>query len=142
MVLINMMKSWIIPTSAAAVTLMLLIVAGLASAESTTDVTATLADKHRGLGQISLERYFRDEVWAKVAESACLKCHNAKGDAQESELILRDLAEAEPKDREAVLRGNLAAFEKVALRMRKDESVLLQKVVGRMAHERQAGAQA
>jgi len=130
-----MMKSWIIPTSAAAVTLMLLIVAGLASAESTTDVTATLSDKHRGLGQISLERYFRDEVWAKVAESACLKCHNAKGDAQESELILRDLAEAEPKDREAVLRGNLAAFEKVALRMRKDESVLLQKVVGRMAHE-------
>ena len=96
---------------------------------------ADFADKHRGARQVLLERFFRDEVWAKVAESSCLKCHNAKGDAKESELVLRDLAEAEPKEREAVLRANLAVFEKIAMKTRGDQPVVLQKVVGKMAHE-------
>ncbi len=94
-----------------------------------------LAALHRGARALALERYFRDEVWAKVAESTCLKCHNDQGDAKDSELILRDLAQVQPKDREALLRANQAAFEKIALKVRGDEPVMLQKVLGKMAHE-------
>ncbi len=30
---------------------------------------------------LAVDRFFADEVWAKVGERTCLKCHNAKGDA-------------------------------------------------------------
>ena len=28
--------------------------------------------------------YFVDEVWGKVGELSCLKCHNASGEAEDS----------------------------------------------------------
>ncbi len=30
------------------------------------------------------DRFFEDEVWAKVGERTCLRCHNEKGEAAES----------------------------------------------------------
>jgi len=138
---LSTMNPFFHPSLPALRSLCVLLVAGacceiaLADTAPAASDAATLAEKHRGPRQVALERFFRDEVWPKVAENSCLKCHNAKGDAGDSELILRDLAEVEPKDRDGVLRANLAAFEKFAREMRKDQPVILQKVVGKMAHE-------
>lgn len=90
---------------------------------------------HRSPHQIAIERYFRDEVWPKVAEGSCLKCHNAKGDADESDLILRDPSKASPKDRAAILQHNLSAFISISKKQKKNQPVILQKVVGKMTHE-------
>ena len=49
------------------------------------------------------DSFFEDEVWAKVGERTCLKCHNVKGDASESEFLLRDTAGGKGQ-REAVKR--------------------------------------
>jgi len=96
---------------------------------------ATFAQKHRGPQQVAAERYFRDEVWVKIAQRMCLKCHNPGGDAQDSELILTNPAKLPPEKRAEALRKNLAAFEKMALKQRNGKSRLLLKVVGKLAHE-------
>ena len=68
---------------------------------------------------------FADEVWAKVGEQICLKCHHIDGDAADSEFLLRTTV-----SNRGALRHNLAAFLKVA-RVKKDgKSLLLLKATG------------
>ncbi len=38
----------------------------------------------------SLDRFFIDEVWGKVASQSCLQCHQIGGDAEESAFVLVD----------------------------------------------------
>ena len=89
------------------------------------------------LGQATLscrldDRFFEDEVWAKVGEKTCLRCHNKDGDAADSEFVLEkptDIA-----DEVATLARNRAAFEAVAKIADGDQSQLLQKVLGGLEH--------
>ena len=46
---------------------------------------------------VAVDRFFVDEVWAKVGERTCLKCHRVNGDAAESRFLLQD----PPHDRTA-----------------------------------------
>ncbi len=48
---------------------------------------------HRGPECLAADNFFADEVWVKVGERTCLKCHNAKGDASDSEFLLRDTSD-------------------------------------------------
>ena len=41
-----------------------------------------------------VDSFFDEEVWGKVGERTCLKCHNAKGDAAESEFLLQETLQA------------------------------------------------
>lgn len=83
-------------------------------------------------GCLGEDHYFPEEVWAKVAARSCLKCHKAGGDAEDSDLILKD--PARETDAMAALRENRVAFAKMALRKEKGESVLLVKVAGGLEH--------
>jgi len=74
---------------------------------------------------------FENEVWAKVGETICLRCHTEWGDASESEFRL--VAPRSLLDREAIS-INAAAFWKMALRLDAGESWLLAKASGRIGH--------
>lgn len=77
----------------------------------------------------AVDNFFADQVWAKVGERVCFKCHNSKGKAAKSNLILRDVA----KDRTA-LHHNLLAFRRLAAMKEKGKSRLLIKVDGGLDH--------
>lgn len=75
------------------------------------------------------------EVWIKVAERTCLKCHNAGGDAAESAFLLREEASVPMADRLDVIRRNCDALTKVALLKETDgSSRILAKVTGGLDH--------
>ena len=38
----------------------------------------------------AVDRFFADEVWAKVGSQSCLQCHKTGGDAEESAFVLVD----------------------------------------------------
>lgn len=78
------------------------------------------------------DRFFEDEVWAKVGERTCLRCHNKDGDAADSEFVLEKPTEI--ADEVAMLARNRAAFEAVAKITSGDQSQLLQKVIGELEH--------
>ncbi len=99
--------------------------------ETTNDVHA--AAEHRGPECVQTDRFFADEVWAKVGERTCLKCHNAKGDASESDFLLQDTAR-DRKTRDAALRHNRLAFQKVAIATEGGQSRLLLKIAGDLDH--------
>ena len=82
---------------------------------------------------LAVDNYFADEVWGKVGERTCLKCHNAKGDASESEFLLLDPA-MDSKKRAAAMRQNCEAFQRIALSKENDQSRLLSKVTGGLDH--------
>jgi len=88
---------------------------------------------HRGPECIAVDTFFADEVWAKVGERTCLKCHNVDGDASESEFLLRDTASDKP-NREAAMRHNLAAFQQIASAKEDGLSMLLSKISGGLDH--------
>ena len=87
---------------------------------------------HSGPDCFARADFFVDEVWAKVGATACIKCHKAGGDAEESEFILRDPA------RDAALGDPLAhnrtAFTKMAAVREGRESRMLLKATGELDH--------
>ncbi|MEK6238013.1 MAG: DUF1549 domain-containing protein, partial [Planctomycetales bacterium] len=87
---------------------------------------------HRGPACLAADTYFAEEVWAKVGERTCLKCHNIKGDAADSEFLLRDASDQ--ANREAARRHNLAAFQRVASAEEDGKSLLLSKIRGELDH--------
>lgn len=99
--------------------------------EQKADVHA--AAEHRGPECLQTDRFFADEVWAKVGERTCLKCHNAKGDASESQFLLQDTAR-DRNTRDAALRHNRLAFQQVAITAEEGQSRLLLKIVGGLDH--------
>ncbi len=79
------------------------------------------------------DRFFEDEVWAKVGERTCLKCHTVDGDAGESKFLLadpRDVSEPNPRWMEE----NCQAFQTMAKTPEGDQSRLLVKVLGGLEH--------
>ena len=74
--------------------------------------------------------FFIDEVWAKVGERTCLKCHNPQGDASESKFLIQDTSRN--------LNGlskNLSVFLKMAAKRKEGKSRLLEKPTGGLKHE-------
>src|SRR6056297_85817 len=59
-----------------------------------------------------IDPFFADEVWVKVGEMTCLKCHQSTGDASESEFILRPTTDR--RIRLKRLGQNQAAFQRIA----------------------------
>ena len=85
-------------------------------------------------GCILEDRFFEEEVWAKVGERTCLKCHHSEGDAAESKFLLTDPGNSREGDREW-LRQNRQAFENMAMAKEDDRSRLLLKAGGGLDHE-------
>ena len=79
------------------------------------------------------DRFFEEEVWSKVAERKCLKCHNAKGDAADSEFILVNPNTFAERSRR-VMAQNCAAFRNMAMAKEGSRSRLLAKVAGGLDH--------
>lgn len=74
---------------------------------------------------------FESDVWAKVGESVCLRCHTESGDAKESGFVLikpKSLADA------AAISANGEAFWEQALRDENGESLLIAKATGGLDH--------
>lgn len=94
---------------------------------------AGAADNHRGPACLAADSFFAEEVWAKVGERTCLKCHNLKGDASDSQFLLRDTA-GDKANRESALRHNRQAFQRVAAAKEDGKSLLLSKITGGLDH--------
>lgn len=77
------------------------------------------------------DRFFEDEVWAKVGERTCLRCHNKDGDAASSEFVLSKPGDS---DEATALAQNREAFQSVATATEGNQSRLLQKVIGELEH--------
>lgn len=84
---------------------------------------------HRGPGCSGVDSFFAEEVWGKVGERTCLKCHNAKGDAAESEFVLRETLQ-DP----TALAKNRQAFLRMAMAEEDGQSRLLLKIAGKLDH--------
>ena len=54
--------------------------------------------------------YFVDEVWAKVGELSCLKCHNDSGEAEDSGFILRETILLDGEALQTAHQDNFKAF--------------------------------
>lgn len=96
------------------------------------DENTTGKTSHRGPACFVIDPFFADEVWAKVGETACLKCHCAAGDASDSDFLLQPTRDGNRR-REAV-GHNQAAFERMAKFVEGDASRLLSKVTGELDH--------
>lgn len=83
--------------------------------------------------KLVVDRFFENEVWAKVGERTCLRCHNAKGEASDSEFVLSPRTSDGNHDLKW-LQQNADAFQKMALAKEGDQSRLLQKVTGGLDH--------
>jgi hypothetical protein len=82
---------------------------------------------------LAVDHFFADEVWAKVGERTCLKCHNARGDASDSDFVLRDTGGNRATFAQA-LRHNRAAFQRMAAAKDQGKSRLLLKIKGDLDH--------
>jgi hypothetical protein len=89
--------------------------------------------QHRGPECMPVDRFFAQEVWAKVGETTCLKCHRKGGDAEDSKFLLRNVAEQGGGQAEALYR-NQAAFLQMAKAEEKAISRLLAKASGGLDH--------
>jgi hypothetical protein len=76
-----------------------------------------------------VDAFFSEEVWAKVGERTCLNCHTGRGEAAESEFLLRE-TELDP----AALAHNREAFGRMAAARKDGTSKILLKVGGGIKH--------
>lgn len=99
--------------------------------------TAALGDeKNPCTGSVcaALDRWFADELWAKVAAQSCLNCHKEGGDAEETRFVLRDLKRSQGAAQEEDLRYNREVFAKMARMMEGEKALILIKVTGGLDH--------
>lgn len=88
---------------------------------------------------LQADQFFEREVWPKVGERICLRCHRENGDAQESNFRIHEGTEQTGLDalgRNLALANNRLAFEEFGMKWN-DElgmSVLLAKAVGKLDH--------
>lgn len=80
------------------------------------------------------DKYFIDEVWAKIGEKTCLTCHKIGGDAEDTSFILRDPRRSQGDAQLADLRHNRNAFTQMAQRKEGNDFRLLVKVTGGLDH--------
>ena len=74
-------------------------------------------------------RYFEEQVWAKVGERTCLKCHNSAGEARESDFVL-----TKPANDPAWCQRTHDVFAKMATTLDDNQSRLLLKASGGLDH--------
>ncbi len=110
------------------------VIAFMALALFTAGVRAAELKPYSGSGCSAVDDYFANEVWAKVAAESCLKCHKAGGDAEDSKLVLQDLARLTGAKRTEAMRANRAAFAAMALVKEGSSSRLLLKATGKVKH--------
>ncbi len=79
------------------------------------------------------DRFFEDEVWAKIGERTCLRCHNPKGDAAESDFVLSPRMPDHAHDLRWI-QQNCDAFQVMAKAKEGDQSRLLLKASGGLDH--------
>ena len=84
-------------------------------------------------GCLLVDRFFDQEVWAKVGERTCLKCHNENGDAADSGFILLNPEEQANRGGKGA-EHNRAVFESAAKAREGDQSRLLLKITGGLDH--------
>jgi len=104
----------------------------IVSAASADDPAAEALSSHRQVCGLD-DRYFEEQVWTKVGERTCLRCHSARGDASESQFLLvkPDLS----GDRQLTdLAKNREAFHEIAKIREGDQFRILQKVTGGLDH--------
>lgn len=95
--------------------------------------TTSRAQENLAPGCLVDDRFFADEVWAKVGERTCLRCHNNGGDAAESEFLL--FREGDVAGHDGVcLKQNREAFVTIAKATEGDQSRMLLKVIGELDH--------
>ena len=109
-----------------------LIVAALICAAVNAQSTSS-AEENVVPGCLVEDRFFADEVWAKVGERTCLRCHNKNGDAAESSFLLFREGDVDGHDG-ACLKQNRDAFQAMAKQSEGEESRLLLKVIGELDH--------
>ncbi|HWE01450.1 MAG TPA: hypothetical protein VG326_03495 [Tepidisphaeraceae bacterium] len=80
------------------------------------------------------DKFFVDEVWAKVGSRSCLECHKSGGDADDSDFILLDPQRTQGSDQDAAMRHNREQFVQMARLKKGDESRLLLKATGKLKH--------
>ena len=78
-------------------------------------------------------RFFEDEVWAKVGERTCLRCHNKNGDAADSEFVLLPRTPDRAHDSKWI-EQNCEAFLAMAKANEGEQSRLLLKATGELDH--------
>lgn len=77
------------------------------------------------------DRFFEDEVWAKVGERTCLRCHKDSGDAADSGFILSPRGSVHDA---TWIQQNCETFAAMAKAREGDQSRLLLKVTGGLDH--------
>jgi hypothetical protein len=82
----------------------------------------------------AVDRFFADEVWAKVGAQKCLTCHKTGGDAEESQFVLRDPERSQGAEKDEALRHNRDVFARIAKLKEGDEHRMLVKVTGGLEH--------
>ncbi len=82
----------------------------------------------------AVDRFFSDEVWAKVGAQKCLTCHKAGGDAEESQFVLRDPERSQGSGKADALRHNREAFVRMARLKEGEDYTMLVKVIGGLEH--------
>jgi hypothetical protein len=82
----------------------------------------------------AVDKFFLDEVWAKVGAQKCLTCHKAGGDAEESKFVLLDPQRVTGNAQEDALRHNRAAFARIAKVKEGDQFRVLLKITGGLDH--------
>ncbi len=121
-------KSFVEPMSSLLV-LLLLLFSGVADPARADEPSPCPALDHAWL-----DKFFADEVWAKVGGAECLKCHKPAGEAADTRFVLHDLSRVPEAKRAATLRHNRDAFLRMALETAGDQSLLLIKAAGGLEH--------
>lgn len=81
-----------------------------------------------------VDRFFIDEVWAKIGSQSCITCHKTGGDAEDSKFLLQDPLRASGMARDEALRSNQDAFSRMARVKEGDQYRILLKVTGGLDH--------
>ena len=85
---------------------------------------------------LELGPFFVDEVWGKVGELSCLKCHNSSGEAKDSGFILQKTIPLQGVELQNTHVANFKAFSKMAVKRKPGQrSRLLLKPIGELGHE-------
>ena len=79
------------------------------------------------------DRFFEEEVWSKVGERTCIRCHTSKGDAAESDFILSLSKDTGVSDA-TTLSQNRSAFDRMGTKTEGDGFRLLKKARGELDH--------
>ena len=88
------------------------------------------------------DRFFVDEVWAKVGAQSCLKCHKTGGDAEDSKFVLQDPQRSQGTAQAEALRHNRDEFAKMARVKEGEQFRMLLKATGGLDHGGEAALKA